>query len=238
MAKSLADKPIILSFAGWAQNPSSLQSVFSQFSSSHQIINFDYSQFSSVESCFAALKNLKIQPQIIAGWSLGGQIAVRLIADKIFDPKLLILFSTPFQFVKSARIAAAMPVASFDMFRDNFVKNSVATLEKFSLLMMLNNTKRARELADNLYIDEDNYDNLIFWLDELKRFSCYDIDFADFCKTIIFHGDGDVVVNVLQAKIFAQEIHNSQLKILANCGHCPHISNLDEIKTTIHQFFN
>ncbi|MCE3255251.1 MAG: pimeloyl-[acyl-carrier protein] methyl ester esterase [Rickettsiaceae bacterium] len=231
------DKPVVLLFAGWAQNPISLQPVFSRLSSSHQIINFDYSRFSSVEDCFTALKNLSIQPQIIAGWSLGGQIASRLIANKIFAPELLVLFSTPFQFVKTPQIAAAMPVSSFNSFRDNFAKNSIATLEKFSLLMMIDNPKRAKELADNLYINPDNHANLLFWLDELERFSCYDLDFSGFGRTMIFHGEGDMVVNVSQAKIFHEKIAGSKLKILANCGHCPHISNLDEVQEAIYQFY-
>ena len=232
------DKSIILSLAGWAQKPSSLDPVFSSLFSSHQIIHFDYSQFSNIEDCFAALQNLKIKPKIIAGWSLGGQIAARLIAQKIFNPKFLILFAAPFQFVKSARIAAAMPEASFDIFRENFVKNSLATLEKFSLLMMLNDSQRARELEDNLDLNEKNYNNLIFWLDELKRFSCYDLNFTNFPKTLIFQGEGDMVVNVLQAKIFAEKIANSQLKILANCGHCPHISNLNQVEHALNQFLS
>jgi len=230
------DKPIILSLAGWAQKPSSLEASFSHLLPSHQIIHFDYSLFPTVELCFYALKNLNIKPKIIAGWSLGGQIAARLIAGKIFTPDFLILFATPFQFVKDAKISAAMPESSFNIFRENFVKNSPTTLEKFSLLMMLNEARRAKELANNLDLREDNYVNLIFWLDELKRFSCYDLNFSNFPKTLIFQGAGDVVVNALQAKIFAKQIPNSQLKILANCGHCPHISNLNQVHQTIDQF--
>jgi pimeloyl-ACP methyl ester carboxylesterase len=230
------DDSIILSLAGWAQKPSSLNQTLSPFS--NKIINFDYSRFSNSKECFAELSNLKIKPKIIAGWSLGGQIAARLIAEKIFNPEFLILFAAPFQFVKSDRISAAMPEASFDIFRQNFVQNSLATLEKFSLLMMLNDAKRAKELALNLDLNEQNYHNLIFWLDELRRFSCYDLDFSNFPKTLIIQGAGDVVVNVSQAKIFAEKITNSQLKILANCGHCPHISNPNEIKETIDQFLS
>jgi pimeloyl-ACP methyl ester carboxylesterase len=226
-------KPVILSLSGWAQKPSSLQPALSSFSSSHQIINFNYSNFSSIEDCFNDLKKLSITPQIIAGWSLGGQIAIRLIANHIFNPKSLILFSTPFQFVKSPKIAAAMSESSFNNFRENFITNSLTTLEKFSLLMMVGNPKRIKELSQDLDLSNVNYSNLIFWLDELKRFSCHDINFTQFPKTIIFQGDGDVVVNALQAKIFAEKIKNSELKILANCGHCPHISNIDEIQKAL-----
>lgn len=225
-------KPVILSLAGWAQKPSSLNSVLSSAFPDHEIINFDYSLFSSVSECFSAFEklSLKIKPKIIAGWSLGGQIAARLVAAKIFSPKTLILIAAPFQFVKTPEIAAAMPVNSFQTFRYGVSHNSVETLKSFSLLMMLGSKERSKELADNLYLTEENKNNLLFWLDELKRFSCFELDFSDFPKTLIIHGEGDMIVNSLQAKVFAEKIANSQLKILANCGHCPHISNFEETK--------
>jgi pimeloyl-ACP methyl ester carboxylesterase len=231
-----SDQPIILSLAGWAQKPDSLKEILSPFSSSYQIIHFDYSQFSSVEDCIEALEKLSIKPKIIVGWSLGGQIATRLVSLKIFNPELLVLFSTPFQFVKSTKIAAAMPQASFDVFRENFATNSLETLKKFSLLMMIGDAKRAKELEKNLYLDDKNHENLIFWLDELGRFSCHDLDFSNFPETLIIHGDGDVIVNVLQAKIFNQKIANSALKILANCGHCPHISHFSEVQNFLQPY--
>ncbi len=225
----------IFSLSGWAQKPDSLEPLFSSLPFPYKITNFDYSQFSDTQECFDAVKNLSVNPDVVIGWSLGGQIAARLIADKILNPKLLILIATPFQFVKSQRIVAAMPKASFEMFRDNFVKNSAQTLEKFSLLMMLNNAVRAKELAKNIYIDEKNYPNLTFWLDELNRFSCYDLDFSNFPRTIIFQGQEDLVVNQLQAKIFASKIANSRLEMLTDCGHCPHISNQDQLQKIINQ---
>ncbi|MFT6332533.1 MAG: pimeloyl-ACP methyl ester carboxylesterase [Lentimonas sp.] len=228
-------KPTILTFSGWAQNPSSLDHLLSAYSS-HQIINFNYSQFSNVDQCFKALENSEINPEIIIGWSLGGQIAARLISQKIFNPTRLILIATPFEFVKSPKIPAAMPKASFDKFRNNFANNSAKTLEKFSLLMMLGSQKRAQELEKNLHFNPDNYQNLLFWLDELGKFSCFNLNFNNFPETLIIHGQGDVVVNYLQAQFFAQKIPHSNLKILANCGHCPHISNITQTEDLILNF--
>jgi pimeloyl-ACP methyl ester carboxylesterase len=217
--------------SGWSQNYKSLEQSFCEdIVKNFKISSLDYSQFNG----FADLKNsLKSpsNPEIIIGWSLGGQIAARLIADKIFSPQLLVLVSAPFQFVKSSKIAAAMPKASFEIFRNNFIKNSSQTLEKFSLLMMLNNAKRAKakrveELAKNLYVNKQNYTNLIFWLEELERFSCFELDFNNFPRTLIFQGKDDLVVHASQSQIFASKIYNSRLELLPDCGHCPHISNL------------
>ena len=232
------NQPIVFCLSGWAQNPNSLDPLFAKHSNNYQIINFDYSKFADIESCLLAIKNLRINPKIVVGWSLGGQIAVRLISKKIFAPQLLILIATPFQFVKFAPpspinddfvLPAAMPQTTFATFRQNFLQHSAKTLEKFSVLMMMNDKKRAQELAKNLYIDEENYANLAFWLDELGSFSCRDLDFSQFPKTIIYHGQEDLVVHSSQAKIFADRIANSELHIIANCGHCPHISHLSQL---------
>ena len=242
-------KPDILYLSGWAQNPESLSNSLSYLSSSYKIINFDYTRF-SVENCFLELKKLEINPKIIIGWSLGGQIAARLISEKIVSSQLLVLISAPFQFVKSEQdkditnlgIAKfgidkfiAMPKAGFESFRNNFINNSAQTLEKFSLLMMLVKNNLAKDLARNLYIDEKNYLNLILWLEELGKFSCLDLDYSNFPRTLIIHGENDLVVNYSQAKVFASKITNSKLEILKNCSHCPHISNLPEMQKVIDQ---
>jgi pimeloyl-ACP methyl ester carboxylesterase len=236
-------QPIILCLSGWAQSSNSLDCVTAKLANNYQIINFDYSQFYNIESCFLAIKNLEIDPEIILGWSLGGQIATRLIAKKIFSPKLLILISAPFQFVKLSSsgssfgssfgslannnfcIPAAMPERTFKTFRQNFILNSTQTLEKFSVLMMMNDKNRAKELAKNLCINQNNYVNLAFWLDELGKFSCFDLNFSHFPQTIILHGEEDLVVHHSQAKIFAKKIIDSKINIIVNCGHCPHISH-------------
>ncbi len=230
----------ILSFCGWGQSSQSLNPLFLKFFLTHQIVNFDYTKFSNIAECFSAVQNLikleeTFNPEVIVGWSLGGQIACRLVVKGILKPKLLILISTPFQFVKSRLISVAMPKKSFDTFRQNFENNFSKTLEKFSLLMMLND-KRAKELARNLNITQENYQNLVFWLDELSRFSCYDLDFTKFpidTKTLILQGEDDLVVHQSQALIFANKINNSRLEILPQCGHCPHITNFTQLENII-----
>jgi pimeloyl-ACP methyl ester carboxylesterase len=104
--------------------------------------------------------------------------------------------------------------------------------------MVIGDAKRtkllnAEELEKNLKIDEKNYPGLVFWLEELGRFSCSDLDFTNFPPALILHGQGDMVVNVEQAKTFAKKIKNAQLEIIPNCGHCPHISHLQEVRRVL-----
>jgi pimeloyl-ACP methyl ester carboxylesterase len=219
-------KKTILCLAGWAQKHDSLSHLFKASSSELEVINFDYSRIYNVDAFFQEIQKQKINPDIVVGWSLGGQLACRLITNKIISPKNLILIAAPFQFVKSSKIAAAMPQKSFNEFRHNFVSNPSRTLKKFASLMNIND-KNAQELVDNLDITDDNHEALGFWLDELERFSCHDIDFSNFPQTTIFHGASDLVVHPSQGKIFQEIIKDSTLDIIPNCGHTPHISYQD-----------
>lgn len=228
-------KKTVLCLSGWAQKPDSLEKLFLKNADEFEIINFDYSKFSDYTSFIQAIKELKINPKILVGWSLGGQLASRLIEEKLLDPQFLILIAAPFQFVKSPQIGAAMPQKSFDEFRRNFVESPDKTLKKFSLLMNIND-KDGAKLAENLDINDENHQKLAFWLDELERFSCYQITFNNFPKTLIIHGLSDMVVHVSQSQIFHEKIPNSQLEIIKDCGHVPHNRYLDDLRDKILDF--
>ena len=65
----------------------------------------------------------------------------------------------------------------------------------------------------------------------LKDFSCFDVNFKKFPKTICFSGANDAVfVASCQAKLFAEKIKDFELHIIENCGHAPHFSHMEEIK--------
>lgn len=234
-------KQRVVCLSGWAQNCESIAPVFNELNQNLEIINFDYSKYNQIDDLFFALKNLnknlEISPDILCGWSLGGQLAIRLIAAKIFNPKLLILIAPPFQFVKSPTISAAMPESAFFEFRNNFAKSPDKTLKRFSILSLMND-KNAAQLISNLQITDENHHNLIFWLDELKRFSCHEIDFSNFPPTLLIQGAGDMVVHPNQAHLFKEKISDLKLEILSNTGHAPHLGNLEKVKEIIREFID
>ncbi len=214
----------ILCLSGWSQNYKSLEQSFCEdIVKNFKISSLDYSQFNG----FTDLKNsLKIpaNPEIIIGWSLGGQIALRLIQDKIFNPKLLVLLASPFQMVKDSRISAGMSLETYNNFFNNLSKTPNATLKKFSILSIMNDKNKA-EIINNLEINEENHQKLLIWLKELKDFSCFDLDFSDIPPTLFYIGAGDMVVHNSQSKYFAEKIKDFELHIFNNCGHAPHLNN-------------
>jgi pimeloyl-[acyl-carrier protein] methyl ester esterase len=227
----------IICLSGWGQKFDSLESIFdSIFFAKTEISSFNYSQLSSLEEFFSKISQEK-SPDILIGWSLGGQLAIRAIEKNILKPKLLILLAPPFQMVKDVRIQAGMAKNTFDEFYNNFAKAPSKTLKQFAILTAMND-KNASEIAKNLDINDGNFQQLKFWLEELERFSCFDVNFETMPKTLYFHGAGDMIVHASQSKYFQERIKNFHLEIFKNCGHAPHLNNLEKLREIILQEIN
>ena len=70
----------------------------------------------------------------------------------------------------------------------------------------------------------------------LKNFSCFDVNFKKFPKTICFSGANDEVVAFRQTKLFEERIKDFDLHIFKNCGHAPHFSHMEEIEKVLKNF--
>jgi len=214
----------ILCISGWGQNFKSLETSFSE--NILQKFNISSLNYSSFEG-FLNLRdsyNFPPNPDVVIGWSLGGQIALRLIQHKIFTPKLLVLIAPPFQMVKDSRIQAGMSLKTYNDFFNNLSQAPDATLKKFSVLSIMND-KNKSQIIKNLEISDENHQKLLIWLQELKDFSCFDFDFTNIPPTLFYIGAGDMVVHSSQSKYFADRINDFELHIFDNCGHAPQLSN-------------
>lgn len=205
------DNPKINFLSGWGQKSDNILNF------PYQIDNIDYLSYNSIDKFF---HKLKLQnPQIIIGWSLGGQIAINAILQNIINPKLLILLSTSFQFLSQNSYKIGVDGKIYDNFCDNLSNNPEKLLKKFHL-MMLQGDKRFPELK-NQYIYSKNFDNLQYWLDYLVNFSAFDLNFDNFCPTELIYGKNDQIVNYKQAHLFHEKIKNSNLSILEKYSHLP-----------------
>lgn len=224
-----SNSKIILNLSGWGQKFDSLEHVFSE---SFFVQSFDYSKLDSVEKFFAEVAVQKINPEVLVGWSLGGQLAIRLIEKKVLQPKLLVLIAPPFQMIKNSRVQAGMAQKTFDEFYENFSSAPTQTLKQFAILTSMND-RNSKEIASTLDVSEDNFEQLKFWLKELERFSCFDVDFSNMPRTLYFHGAGDMIVHVSQAEYFRERIKNLRMEIFKNCGHAPHLSDPEKFRKII-----
>lgn len=237
----------IICLSGWGQKFDSLESIFDPIFFGQNLVksaadetegqsflvkSLDYSQMNSVEEFFEAAAREE-NPDILVGWSLGGQLALRAIERGIFRPKLLILLAPPFQMVKDSRIRSGMAKKTFDEFYRSFAHAPSQTLQQFAILTAMND-RHAAEIAKTLDINDKNFAQLKFWLKELERFSCFDLDFSKCPRTLFFQGVGDMIVHSSQSEYFAQRIQNFRLEIFKNCGHAPHLSDIEKLRGIIY----
>lgn len=212
--------------SGFGQEPKALQNVFTN----KDTIALDYLQTKNFEDLLT-LDLKAYDNEVVIGWSLGGQVAIRLIEKQILKPKLLILIASPFQYVQNETNKIGVMQSSFESFKNVLNFDSIEALKYLAYL-----SAGGDENSDDVILNMNNKsnDNLVNWLDELD-FSCFDIDFKNFPKTVYICGDSDAVIDCSQYKYFQERIENFELKVIKNCGHAPHFSHKNEFLNIINE---
>lgn len=213
--------------SGFGQEPKTFKNVFSN----KDTIALNYLETKNFEDLLT-LDLKAYDNEVVIGWSLGGQIAIRLIEKQILKPKLLILIATPFQYVQNETNKIGVMPSNFESFRNVLNFDSIEALKYLAYL-----SAGGDENSDDVILNMVNKpnENLINWLDQLKDFSCFDISFKNFPKTIYICGDSDAVIDSSQYKYFQERIENFELKVIKNCGHAPHFSHKNEFLNIINE---
>ena len=213
--------------SGFGQEPDTFKNVFSN----KDVIALDYLQTKNFEDLLT--RDLRAYDnEVVIAWSLGGQVAIRLIEKQILKPKFLIFIATQFQFVEDDKNNIGMSKELFNHFQYVLDEKPNHALEYLTNLTALND-KNPEDVVKNM-VAVENTNNLYYWLKELK-FNCFNVDFKNFPKTIYVCGDGDAVVNSSQYKYFNKRIADFEMQIMFNCGHAPHFSHKNEFLNIINE---
>ena len=208
----------ILTFSGWCQQPDTLTIP------GRDTTPVSYHPARSCDAIFVPTTS----PDIAIGWSLGAQIICRLVAEGHVKPSLIILISAPFSYVKTPPLTSGQEPFIYQQFLSNYIKKPERTLSKFALLS--NKNDDASPLTD-IMLDHEHHEDWIFWLEELGRFSCNTLDFSQFPHTILLHGHDDQVTSSKQAQLFEARLPSSEVHIIENCGHAPHLHDPQLLST-------
>jgi pimeloyl-ACP methyl ester carboxylesterase len=236
----------ILCLNGWGQEPKTLENAFKEVFKDDDISTIDYLDTYDV----------------VIGWSYGSQLAIKKIEAGFLRTKLLILIAPIFQFVENKTNKVGMPKEMFDYFLVAFKNSPEGTMRQL-IKMSASCDKNADLVFDKMKIQDlnvlsnyaleqqllqlgveslslarrvlSNY-ALEQQLLHLKDFSCFDVNFKKFPKTICFSGANDAVVASSQAKLFAERIKDFELHIIENCGHAPHFSHMEKIEKVLKNF--
>lgn len=224
-----------LALSGWGQPHDTLADVIPENST-----HFDYTGYATIEEALAAIADSVKNHNVVIGWSLGGQLAVRAIAAGLMQPEKLILIGVPFQFVQSAELKIGMPRDKFDKFRDNYQKNPARTLAKAWELTALGDRRPKHIRAQFGRYDQQSMlqKDWLRWLDMLDGFSSSVLDFGKFPPSLIIHGMQDKVVDYTQAQEFMKRITGAKHIMLQDAGHAPHWHDTNLIKRHIGEYLD
>jgi pimeloyl-ACP methyl ester carboxylesterase len=229
----------ILCLNGWGQEPKTLENEFKNIFKDAEFETRDYVISSNFGDGITPrdYKGCK-EYDITIAWSLGAHCAINLIQKKLLKTKLLILIAPIFQFVENETNKVGMPKEMFDYFLVGFKNSPEGTMRQL-IKMSASCDKNADLVFDKMKIQDLNVLScyaLEKQLLHLKDFSCFNINFKNFPKTICFSGANDAVVPSSQTKLFAERIKNFELHIIENCGHAPHFSHMEEIEKILKNF--
>jgi len=229
----------ILCLNGWGQEPKTLENAFKEIFKDAEFETHDYVISSNFGDGITP-RNYKgcKEYDITIAWSLGTHCAINLIQKKLLKTKLLILIAPIFQFVENDINKIGMPEKIFNGFLNGFKDNPEGIMQQL-IQMSASGDENADLVFDKMKIQDLNVLScyaLKQQLLHLRDFSCFDVNFKKFPKTICFSGANDAVVASSQTKLFAERIKDFELHIIENCGHAPHFSHTEEIEKVLKNF--
>lgn len=215
-----------LILSGWTQPSDALAAI------EPDAEHFDYSEYASPEASFLQLEKFKHATHIVS-WSLGGQLALRAIAEGILAPEHLTLLGTPYQFVSGEGVTGMDPL-TFEQFRANYASNPARTKTRFHGLVAKGDRDFSRVLAELVHHDAvEDTARWLPWLDTLRSYSLRGVTLAHLPRTLIIHGMNDAIVPPAQAQLLAEKLTQATVNFWEDAGHAPHLHDAPRLRAEI-----
>ncbi|SCX17441.1 carboxylesterase BioH (pimeloyl-CoA synthesis) [Nitrosomonas eutropha] len=228
--------PDLVMLHGWAMHSGVWECVSEPLSRRFHLHCIDLPGHGASRDC--ALDSLEQMTEVIAdhlpdnsivcGWSLGGQVAIRLALQMPERVQQLVLVASTPCFVKRANWPWGMESLTLTLFMENLARDYMQTLNRFLTLQVSGSEDQTRVLARlrksmlsglspefatlqaGLKILQTS--DLRAELDQIKQ------------PVLLIHGQNDVIAPVGAAEWTQQYLSQAQLKLFPHCGHAPFLS--------------
>ncbi len=196
--------------------------------------------FSGLDELSSALQLTVDEPALWVGWSLGGMAVTRLAQDYPEKVAAMLLVSNSPCFVKRTNWQAGMDAGVFDAFAADLEQDFAATIQRF-LSLQVRGSESGRHLLRQLRKEilaqpPANVSALQTGLDLLKT-----VDLRNALHTLCMPthwilGERDMLVDVALANELPDLMPQSTVHVIANAGHAPFLSHLDEFRVQLSSF--
>lgn len=180
------------------------------------------------------------QDAILLGWSLGGQVAMRIALDYPGAIRGLILLATTPRFVVANDWLAGIPTAELQAFGADLVADTRATLLRFLSLQTRGVPAQKSLLADLREVflavpmaqSQALTGGLDVLLDTDLRREVTNIRH----RTLVIHGGRDQLTPVSAGQWLAQHIPHADCAVIDAAAHAPFLSHTNDVASAIRGF--
>ncbi len=180
-------------------------------------------------------------PCLIGGWSLGGMVALSLVAEIGLKPQGLVLMATTPRFTQTDDWPFGLPATEVRLLERNLRRSFQPTLGQFFQRMFVGETvsdERLREIRRFAIYGEELPDpasaNHL-----LKQFASQDqrslLPQVD-CPVLVLHGELDAITPVGGGRYFAERCARAFLREYPDVGHAPFLSQPEEVAAEVGSF--
>jgi len=173
--------------------------------------------------------NTHNQPTMLVGWSLGGQIVIKL-QQELKGLSGLVLVSTTPRFRQHHDWMSGSSDEVWQGFSQAAETQNPKLMQRF-FQMMLHGDKLSRHALRDIAKTAINKDNpptaqaLQAGLSYLSDLDLRQNLTSITCPTLVVHGQQDVIVPVAAGQYSAQQIPHAELQIFEDCGHAPFLTH-------------
>ncbi len=177
----------------------------------------------------ALCKYFELDSCHLLGWSLGGQIAMQLVADKILPVERLIVVSSTPKFCQATDWLHGLPEAQVRALQRQLRRNSISTIAEFMQMMFSGEQDASVHIvaASKQRILPDNEAGMQS-LETLKTTDIRSRLSPIKTPTMVQHGKSDIIIPAAAGEYIANNIHAAELVIWDDVGHAPFISRPKE----------
>lgn len=220
----------VITLAGWAQKSESIASLAPDGA---EVVCLDYGRHASYDAFLNALPEA-IEADMAIAWSLGAQLAMRLVAAGRLQAKQLVLIAPPYQLVADKHFPAGVSAKLVKASRLGLSLQPQGMLRQFqSASLALGDSHKAGVMREaRQWLAEQGY-HFLEWFDILAGFSAFALEFAGFPQTTIIHGREDAVIPFANGELLAAKIPSARLVAVEKCGHAPHWHDANFVKAVI-----
>jgi pimeloyl-[acyl-carrier protein] methyl ester esterase len=178
---------------------------------------------------------------VVAGWSLGGLVALRWALAAPRQIERMVLIGTTPCFVQRPEWRNAVEADVLSAFAALLAQDSAATLERFALLQARGDTAArgvARALMDAV---EPGGAAAATLADGLKILAQTDLrpDLAAIDQEVlVVSGDSDALIPVSAAEYLAASVPRGRLELVHGAGHAPFVSFPEKVGRSMLEFFD